>query len=337
MYYGGIDAHRTYLTIAVVDKSGEVIEETRRVPIGDGGPLLEALAEIRPLEVVVETCSFWPWIHDTLEPTEIGFHLAHASKLEAIAQARTKTDSIDARLLARMLAGGLIPEVYPKPPAQREICRLVRHRRRLVEQRTRLASRIHGHLHQQGLWVKKGRLLTVKGRRWLRDEAWTWLTLEQRALAETHLELIDTVSEQVHELDGRIRSTVDRNPDASLLETIPGIGAYRALRLVGEITPISRFPSADRLVSFAGLAPSTRSSGGTTRHGRLPSAANRAVRGALVSTVPSHLRAAPESSLSRYYRRQKERLGGPVARTATARKLARIIHAMLSKDEAWRG
>lgn len=337
LYYGGIDAHRTYLTLAVVDKNGEVVEERSRVAIGDGGPLLEALAEFRPLEVVVETCSFWPWICDTLEPTEIGFHLAHASKLEAIAKARTKTDSVDARLLARMLAGGLIPEVYPKPPAQREICRLVRHRRRLVEQRTRLASRIHSHLHQQGLWLKKGRLLTAKGRRWLTEEAWTWLTLEQRALAETHLELIDTTSEKIHELDGRIESTAERNPDAALLETIPGIGAYRALRLVGEITPIARFPSADRLVSFAGLAPSTRSSGGTTRHGRLPSAANRAVRGALVSTVPSHLQAAPESSLSRYYRRQKERLGGPVARTATARKLARIIHAMLSKNEAWRG
>lgn len=337
MYFGGIDAHRTYLTLAVVDKSGEVVHEKSRVPIGDGGPLLEVLEGHRPLEVVVETCSFWPWICDTLQPTEIGFHLAHASKLEAIAKAKTKTDAVDARLLARMLAGGLIPEVYPKPPAQREICRLVRHRRRLVEERTGLASRIHSQLHQQGLCVKKGRLLTAKGRGWLREEAWIWLTLEQRALAETHLELIDTLSEQIYELDGRIESAATQNPDASLLQTIPGIGPFWSLLLVGEITPIARFPSADHLVSFAGLAPSTRSSGGSTRHGRLPSAANRAVRGAMVSAVPSHLRTAPDSSLGRYHRRQKERLGGPVARTATARKLARIIYAMLSNREVWRG
>lgn len=92
----------------------------RTGPIG-GEPMLEALEGFRPLEVVVETCPFWPWIHDVLEPTEIGFHLAHASKLEAIAKAETKTDSVDARLLARMLAANLIPEVYPKPAEQREI------------------------------------------------------------------------------------------------------------------------------------------------------------------------------------------------------------------------
>lgn len=337
MHYGGIDVHRTYLTIAVVDNNGELLAEERRVPIGDGEPLLEALEGFRPLEVVVETCSFWPWIHDTLAPTEIGFHLAHASKLEAIAKAETKTDSVDARLLARMLGAGLIPEVYPKPPHQREICRLVRHRRALMKERTRLANRIHGHLHQQGLWIKKKRLLTRKGRRWLRDEAWSWLSLEQRALAETHLELIDTLSEQLHELDGRIDETAESHSVASLLQSVPGIGSYWSVVLVGEITPISRFPSANHLVSFAGLAPSTRSSGGTTRHGRLPFTANRWVRGALISAIPSHLSAAPESSLARYHRRQKERLGGSTARVATARKLCRILYAMLSNGEEWRG
>lgn len=63
-------------------------------------------------------------------PTKVGFHLAYAKKLEAIAQAETKTDSVDARLLARMLEAGRIPEVYPKPADQREVCRLIRHRNR---------------------------------------------------------------------------------------------------------------------------------------------------------------------------------------------------------------
>lgn len=101
MYYGGINAHRTYLTVAITHKEGVLIEEHGRVPIGDGEPILKALDEFRPLEVVVETCPFWPWIYDVLEPTDIGFHLAHASELEAIANAETKTYSVDARLLAR--------------------------------------------------------------------------------------------------------------------------------------------------------------------------------------------------------------------------------------------
>lgn len=337
MYYGGIDAHRSYLTVAVVDRAGELVRERKRVPIGDGEPLLEVLEGLRPLEVAVETCSFWPWIHDVLEPTEVGFHLAHARDLEAIAKAETKTDSVDARLLARMLAAGLIPEVYPKPVEQREIVQLVRHRAALVKQRTALACRIHGHLHQQGLELAREKLLGKEGRRWLRETAWPWLSAEQRAVVATHLELIDALGPLIGELDGRIEERAREHPGASLLQSIPGIGPYRSLLLVGEITPIARFPSPDHLVSYAGLAPRTRSSGGKTRYGSTPKAANRWVRGALVSAIPSHMRSTPDSSLGSYYERQKERIGWQKARVAAARKLCRAIHAMLSTGELWRG
>lgn len=337
MYYGGIDAHRTYLTVAITDKEGTLVEEHRRVPVEDGDPILEALEGYRPLEVVVETCPFWPWIHDVLEPTDIGFHLAHATELEAIANAETKTDSVDARLLARMLAAKLIPEVYPKPASQREIVHLVRHRAALVSNRTGLVCRIHSHLHQQGLQLEREKLLGQEGRRWLHEEAWSHLSVEQRALAETHLDLIDTLTPQIKELDERIKKRSREHPGASLLQTIPGIGPYRSLLLVGEIDPVSRFPSPDHLVSYAGLAPRTRSSGGKTRYGSTPQGANRWVRGALVSAIPSHMRSTPDSSLGTYYERQKERIGWQKARVATARKLCRAIHVMLSTGEVWRG
>jgi transposase len=336
MYYGGIDAHRSYLTVAIIDKEGNLVFECKRVPIG-GESMLEALAGFRPLEVVVETCPFWPWIHDVLEPTEIGFHLAHAKDLEAIAKAETKTDSIDARLLARMLGANLIPEVYPKPAIQRETVHLVRHRGALVAQRTGLACRIHSHLHQQGLELARERLLGQGGRRWLLEEAWLQLSLEQRSLVETHLELIDLLTVQIKGLDGRIEEQAQEHPGACLLQTIPGIGPYRSLQLVGEITPISRFASPDHLVSYAGLAPRTRSSGGKTRYGSTPQAANRWVRGALVSAIPSHMHSTPESWLGTYYERQKERIGWQKARVAAARRLCRAIHAMLSTGEVWRG
>lgn len=337
MYYGGIDAHRSYLTVAITDKQGRLVHERRRVPVEGSEPILEALADYRPLEVAVETCPFWPWIYDTLAPTEIGFHLAHASDLEAIAKAETKTDSVDARLLARMLAANLIPEVYPKPAEQREVVHLVRHREALVAQRTGLACRIHGHLHQRGLELAREKLLRDEGRRWLKEEAWSRLNGEQQALVETHLELIDTLSEQIKRLDERVRERASEDPAACLLQTIPGIGSYRSLVLVGEILPISRFPSPAHLVSYAGLAPRTRSSGGKTRYGSTPQAANRWVRRELVSAIPSHLRSTPDSSLGKYYERLKERIGWQKARVAAARKLCRAIHAMLSTGEVWRG
>ena len=338
MYYAGIDAHKKYLTIAIVDNRGELVREEGRVPVGDGEPLLAALEGPRPLEAVVETGSFWPWIHDTLEPTEVGFHLAHASRLEAIAESETKTDSVDAELLARMLATDLVPEVYPKPPEQRELCRLVRHRRALVEERTSLYNRMQGYLQQQGLQIGRSKLQGQPGQSWLREEAWPWLTPEQRALMKGHQELIEKLNKQIGELDGRIRREAEDRPAARLLQTVPGIGPYRSVLLVAEITPIERFSSPAKLVSFAGLAPTVSDSGmGDPRHGPIPKGANRRVRRALISTIPSHMQATPESTLGQFYRRKQGQLGMPTARVAAARKLCRAIHAMLSTGEVWRG
>src|SRR2546428_14136667 len=89
----------------------------------------------------VETCPFWPWLYALLVPAGIGFHLAHAKQLRAIAAAPQKSDAVDARLLARMLLAGLIPEAYPRPADQRDLLRLLRHRTTLVRYRTRLGSR----------------------------------------------------------------------------------------------------------------------------------------------------------------------------------------------------
>ena len=67
-----------------------------------------------------------------------------------------------------------------------------------------------------------------------------------------------------------------------------------------------------------------------------PGGANRWVRGELVSAIPTHVRLAPESPLTKHYERTKERIGWAKARVATARKLARVIHRMLETGEVWR-
>jgi transposase len=153
----------------------------------------------------------------------------------------------------------------------------------------------------------------------------------------THLKLIDVLTPMIHALDKRIARLARNNAAVAVLETIPGIGPYRGLLLATELSPIGRFAAPKHLVSYAGLAPVTRSSGGHTHRGSIPKEANRWVRGALVSAIPSHVRAAPESTLSAYYGRLKERLGWRVARVATARKLVHCIYPMLRSGEAWRG
>src|SRR2546426_4015689 len=79
MYFAGLDAHLRYVSVAVLDRSGELALETT-VSTREPEQLLAALAPYRPLEVVVETCPFWPWLYDLLVPAGIGFHLAQDRK-----------------------------------------------------------------------------------------------------------------------------------------------------------------------------------------------------------------------------------------------------------------
>jgi transposase len=285
----------------------------------------------------VESSPFWTWLYDQLTPAGVRVHVAHAKALRAIATSHRKTDERDAMLLARMLATGLIPAVYPKPQPQREQATLLRHRGLLVRRRTECANRIHAQLHTHHLQIGRGKLLRRSGAAWLRAEAWPCLTPEQRRLVRSHWRLIRVLQQMIRHLDREIARRAAHSNAAVALQTIPGLGPYRSLTLATELMPIRRFPDAAHLVSYAGLAPRTRSSGGRTRHGAISPDANRYVRGVLVSAIPSHLRFAPASSLSQYYGRLKARVGWPVARVAAARRLTQVIYHMLATGEAWRG
>jgi transposase len=333
MFYAGIDAHAQYLHVVVLDKDGSVVSE-ETVRVRERNALRVYLEAFRPLQVVVETCPFWPWLRDQLEAPDVRFHLAHSRELRAIAHHAQKNDAVDAHLLARMLFARLIPPAHAHAVAELEQLRLVRHYAWLMRYRTMCANRIHGQLHQSGIQLPRERLLKPKGKEQLRSLL-SYLSPEQRRLMRTHFALIHGLNTLLRSVRGTIRQEALNSHAAQLLRSVPGIGPYWSLLLTAELAPITRFRSADHLVSYAGLAPITRATGGHVAHGPLPKAANRWVRGALVSAVMSHLRHAPASALSQYYGRSKSRLGWKKARVATARKLARTLFFMLRTQRPW--
>lgn len=337
MNVAGIDAHATYLVVTIVSKQGERLAGPTRIRNEEAARLVELLDEHGRTEAVVETSPAWPWLHDLLKGTGHEFVLAHAKRLRGIAEQTYKRDEVDSELLARMRLAGLIPEVYPKSIEQRDQAVLLRHRATLKRERTAAANRTHSQIHQVGLRLGRGRLLTGEGRRWVQDRAWRLFSPEQQHLVEDQFELIDRLTALVRKADKRIEQTAAEIPGTMLLQTIPGIGNHRSLLIVTEVEPIERFVAPKHLVSYAGLAPrSSRSGLRPVRLGSIPAGANRWLRGALVRAVVSHSQSAPESWLSAYYERHKERIGWQVARVATARKLARAIHAMLRTGEVWR-
>jgi transposase len=333
MFYAAIDAHARYLRVVVLDKNGgvcldvEVASRPRKL-------ISQSLAPFRPLSVVVETCPFWMWIRDELREERVQFVLAHARELRAIACHAQKNDGVDAHLLARMLMTGLIPPARARGSETLEQLRLVRHYAWLTRYRTMLANRMHGQLHQAGIQLPRETLLKASGRARLREVA-VGLSAEQRRLMRTHYWLCTALTRQLKGLQRCILREAQACRQALLLRSVPGIGPYWSLLLSAELEAIERFSSADHLISYAGLAPITRGTGGHVTHGPLPRAANRWVRGAFIAATMSHVRHAPQSKISHYYTRMKARLGWKKARVAAARKLARSVYGMLRRREPW--
>jgi transposase len=104
-----------------------------------------------------------------------------------------------------------------------------------------------------------------------------------RLILENHIEHIESINSQIKKTDEAIRERASRDEDVRLLLSLTGIDVYTALLIRSEIGPITRFPDYKRLVSWAGLAPSTHQSGSLEYHGRITKQGSRVLRFAIVS------------------------------------------------------
>lgn len=104
-----------------------------------------------PVTVGLEATLYWEWLASRLAEHEYQVRVAHAFHVTLIWQARATTDPIDARKLAELLRVNLFPAIWIPDVATRRRRQLLRGRAFLVQQRTRLKNRIHGHLTSENL------------------------------------------------------------------------------------------------------------------------------------------------------------------------------------------
>jgi transposase len=142
---------------------------------------------------------------------------------------------------------------------------MLRHRAQLVRLRTLLRNRIHavladhGHGRPTGCW-------SGPGRAWL---AALELPAVSREVIDDALALIDALHQPIGRLDGEVRQRAKADPRVRVLTQLPGVGPFTALVLLAEIGGITRFGSARKLASWAGLTPTVRGSDRTVRHGHI--------------------------------------------------------------------
>src|SRR4051812_42005051 len=165
----GLDVHRDFCEVAIA--AGGRARSAGRVATTP--EQLEVFAQsLAPTDrVVMEATGNALAIARILERHVAEVVLAHAKDVRAISHARVKTDKIDARVLADLLAAGLIPRVWIGDERCRMLRRLVSRRRGLVKRRTQVKNEISAVLHRN----LKGRNpatdpFSGKGRAWLLDQ-----------------------------------------------------------------------------------------------------------------------------------------------------------------------
>ena len=256
--------------------------------------------------------------------------VADTRNLRVITHAKAKSDPVDARMLARLLASDMLPEVWRCDEQTRVLRRRVSRRTQLVRQRTRAKNQVHAALIRN---VKGKPPMTDvfgrKGRGWLAELE---LPEDERHTVDGCLREIDFVSGEIDTLDRALAQHAVSTPDIRRLMTIPGISRLTAATLMAAIGDVRRFPSPRHLVGYLGLDPGVRQSGeSAARHGHISKQGDAAARHVLVEAAHSVERAP--GPLRAFKRRVQARRGFQIAMVAVARKLATIAWHLLTKQE----
>ena len=330
MNFVGLDLHKNYLQAAVVDNRGTLLKQ-QRIPNQDESikSFFDRELKSRKNEIVIESCSTWYHVYELLsEDDRNHVILSNPVKTKAIASAKVKTDKIDCLTLAQLLRGGYIPECYIPPKHIMDLREMVRYRASLVRARTSVKNKIHAILLMKGIKI---------------DDEYKPFTKqfveELKQIGdyriEGYLNVIHSLNEEINEISLKIKHESSEDQYAKLLMTIPGVGYYSALLISSEIGDIERFPDSHHLCSYAGLTPSTHSSGGVTYHGSMTRSGSKYLRWILVECVHTHVRTEKESNLTKFYTHLAKKRGSSKAAAASASKLLRIIYWVLKEKRPY--
>jgi len=324
MVYAGLDLHKEFSVITIVDAQGREMLKQKKFP--NNGEIVELFQGFDQPVVAMEATRAWYWLYDLLEDSGIEVKLSHPLKTKAIASARIKNDKIDSKVLAHLLRTDLLPLSYVPKRDVRMQRQLLRYHASLVRIQTGIKNRIHTILAKNNITHSFSDLFGKQGKEFLRSLPLP--EIYQMAL-DGYLSVLYELEQQTKAANKRIMGSVRGDEDAKLLMTIPGVGYYSALLIKSEIGDINRFPSAKQLCSYAGLIPSTYSSGNTTFHGHITKQGSRWLRWILAEAV-GHCVSRP-GHLYQFYRKLATRKGEKIAKVATERKLLEWIYHMLKE------
>jgi transposase len=368
----GCDVHKSTIEVAWLDLSGQIFRHGtfENTPEGNHRFWMEC-QRFNTKQVAMESTGiYWKALYRST-PDSIQVHIFNSAIIKL--KTRPKTDVQDSMWIARCLRAGFIQPSAISLGRSNEIKSLCRLRVRIVEEITTFKNQIHTVLDeyqrklptftsgmntqlalnaitvlsQQGSYSDL--LKQVQGKRFqnavqknkkaikpfltpiLPPEAALTLELALRGLLDR--------SRACYEVELNLSQIVQAptiRADLELLVSIPGFSGVSALQLYVELGRIDRFISKRQVVSWAGLCPRIKSSGGITTRGRITKQGNSHVRRLMFQVARASLR-AKINPLRPWYERLRRRKSGRVALVALARKMLVIAYTLLKTKQVFHG
>ncbi|MFE2068922.1 IS110 family transposase [Streptomyces sp. NPDC059467] len=322
--HAGLDVHHRRSQIAVMAEGGRTAVNRN---VSNGRESVQAVIGDLPVGTPMAFEAAFGWGRLIEPPQDYGFepHMAHPLQCKAIVLARLKNDKADAATPAYLPCSDLLHEAWTTPQTVREQRAALRHRARLVRLRTLPRNRIHAALAHHGRHRPSG-CRSVPSRDWLDGLP---LPAASRQVMADLFDSIDALQMVIDRADVALARTATADPRVKALTKLPGIGLLTEMITVAEVGDVSRFSSARKPASWAGLTPTVRSSDRTVRYGHIYRQGAPWLR-RIMNEAARTAKRAPQ--FAAHYERIAHRRGRKIATSVIARKL--LTHAYHLPREA---
>lgn len=329
----GIDLAKNVFHLHGVDGNGR--EVFRKRVYRD--ELLESLRAVSPCKVVMEACGGANHWARSIESLGHIPQLIAPQYVKPFVQ-RNKTDWKDAEAICVAARQPHMRFVPRKSVEQQDVQNLHRVRQRLVTARTALVNEVRGLLHEYGITIPRGRRIFAK----LLPEL--LLSCGERLSSltrETFYELLDEyrgLEERITALERKMKALCAAHPVCHRLTAIPGVGYITASAIVAAVGDVSVFKNGREFAAWLGLTPREYSTGGRQRLHGISKRGDVYIRTLLVHGARIALRYAPRHNnrQSRWALDLMQRKGTNRTVVAMANKNARVIWALMAKDDEYR-
>jgi transposase len=329
----GIDLAKNVFQLHGVDANGQALLKRRLRREG----LLAEIAELEPCVIGVEACTgafYWQRQFEAL---------GHTVKVIALQYVKPfvkhqKNDQNDAEAICTALMLPNMKFVPTKSEEQQDIQALHRARRRLVNHRTALVSQMRGLLLDRGIPIA---LSIGRARRAIPEileNQTNGLSAMSREIIGDLFDFLGQIDAQITTFDRRIDAVFKSNEDCRRIARICGVGPKTATAVVAAVGDGREFKNGRHLAAWMGLVPRQHSSGDKRLLMGISKRGDRHLRTLLIHGARSVVRVAQLKTdpFSQWVNSLRERRGMNRAIVAVANKNARIIWAMLNRNEEFR-